>query len=146
MSGEFSKKPNALFWILGAAFLIWNMIGCGFYLLDKFTTDADVFKLSGQAVLDARHAYPIWAKIAYAIAVWGGLLASIFYLMRKRFSVTLFTISLVTAIICFIPNFTNATVKAGGGDSYWVMPVIVVVLGCLEIWWSRKKVADGTLS
>ena len=138
---------GALFWILGVVFLLWNAAGgCGIYLLDKSMTDAELLKLSGQAALDARHAYPIWASIAYAIAVWVGLLAAILYLLRKRLSVTLFILSLSAAIICFIPNFTNATVKAGGGDSFWVMPVIVVIIGCLEIWWSRRKVADGTLS
>ena len=97
-------------------------------------------------MLDARHAYPVWATAAYAIAVWGGLVASILYLMRKQVAVTLFVVSLIAAIICFIPTFTNTTVKAGDGDSYWVMPVIVVLLGMLEIWWSHKQKAQGFLN
>lgn len=141
------KKPNAVFWILGVVFLLWNGLGgCGIYLMDKFTSDADLLKSNGQAMLDARHAYPVWATAAYAIAVWGGLVASILYLMRKQVAVTLFVVSLIAAIICFIPTFTNATVKAGGGDSYWVMPVIVVLLGMFEIWWSHKQKAQGFLN
>jgi len=141
------KKPGASFWILGVVFLLWNALGgCGMYILDKMMTDADVLKFGGQAALDARHAYPLWAAIAYAIAVWGGLLASILYLMRKKFAVTLFVVSLVAAIICFIPSFTNATVKAGGGDSYWIMPVIVLVLGLFEVLWSRQQKNQGLLS
>ena len=141
------KKPSAAFWILGVFFLLWNAIGgCGIYLMDKFMADAALLELGGQAALDARHAYPIWATAAYAIAVWVGLLASILYLMRKKLAVTLFIVSLVAAIICFIPNFTNAVVKAGGGNTYWVMPVIVVVLGLFEVWWSRKRAAAGILT
>ena len=140
---SFIKKPDAFFWVFGVLFLLWNIFGCGIYLMDKSMTDAGVLEFGGQAALDARHAYPVWATAAYAIAVWGGLLAAILYLLRKKLSVTLFIVSLIAATICFIPTFTNSIVKAGGGDSYWVMPVIVVLLGLFETWWSRKKVADG---
>lgn len=143
------KKPGTVFWVLGALFLLWNAFGCYLYVMDKLMSDAALLeynKENGQVMLDARHAYPIWATAAYAIAVWGGLVASLFYLMRKKLAVTLFIVSLIAAIICFIPSFTNPIVKAGGGDSYWVMPVIVVFLGLIEVWWSRKKVATQTLA
>jgi len=143
------KKPSAVFWILGVLFLLWNAFGCAMYVMDKMMTDAALLEHygeKGQVMLDARHAYPTWATAGYAIGVWGGLLASVLYLMRKKLAVTVFTVSLLAAAICFIPSFTNATVKAAGGNSYWVMPVIVVLLGLFEVWWSRKKVADHILT
>ena len=143
---KFMKKPDILFWIIGVLFLLWNIFGCIIYLFDKSLTDNGVLKFGGQAALDARHAYPIWATVAYAIAVWGGLLAAFLYLLRKRLSLTLFVMSLIAAIICFVPTFTNSVVKAGGGDSYWVMPVIVTVLGVFEVWWSRQKRHQGLLN
>jgi len=140
------RKPGALFWILGIVFLLWNGFGgCGMYIMDKMISDAALLESSGQAVLDARHAYPTWAMASYALAVWVGLLASILYLMRKKLAVILFSISFVTAVICFIPNFMNPVVKAGGGDMYWVMPVTVILLGLFEIWWSRKQARQGVL-
>ena len=144
-----SGRPKKAFWILGVLFLLWNGSGCAIYVMDKMMSDTALLEFygdKGQIMLEARHAYPIWATAAYAIAVWGGLIASIFYLMRKKFAATLFIVSLIAAIICFIPNFTNAVVKAGSGDSYWIMPVIVIVLGLFEVWWSRKKVSDHSLA
>lgn len=146
MSGEFSKKPNALFWILGVVFLIWNIIGCYFYYLDQTLPDAAYAEAYGDALAAMRHQYPTWSVAAYAVAVWGGLVAAILYLLRKRWAAPLFVASLIMAIISFIWGFTNAEYKAAAGSQFWVMPVIVVVLGLLEVWWSRKKVADGTLS
>ena len=55
--------------------------------MDQLTSDAallESYAERGQAMLEARHAYPVWATAAYALAVWVGLLASIFYLMRKK--------------------------------------------------------------
>lgn len=142
---DFPSKTPWWFWLIGAVFLLWNIFGCAIYIVDKSVTDAGVLKFSGQAALDARHAYPLWASVAYGFAVWLGLLASILYLMRKKISVTLFIVSLVTAIICFIPNFTNSIVKTSGGDSYWVMPVIVVLLGLFEILFSNKMRSKGII-
>jgi len=133
------------FWGIGVLFLLWNVFGCGIYLLDKSMSDAGVLKFGGPAALDARYAYPIWATAAYAIAVWGGLCAAILYLLRRKVSVKIFSISLMAAIICFIPTFTNSVVKAGGGETYWVMPVIVVVLGLFEIWFARKMLSKGII-
>ncbi len=149
MSEDVKKSLGAMFWILGIFFLLWNAFGCAMYVMDQMMSDAAVLESygeQGQTMLDARHAYPIWATAAYAIAVWGGLLAAILLLLRKALAAPLFILSLVAAIICFIPIFTNATVKASGGDTYWLMPVIVVVLGLAQVWWSRKKRADGTLT
>ena len=144
MENAISKMPW-WFWISGVLFLLWNAFGCAVYVFDKMTTDAGVLKFGGQVALDARHAYPIWATAAYALAVWLGLLASILYLMRKKITSTLFVVSLIFAIICFIPIFTNVTVKAGGGDSYWVMPVLVVFIGAFEIWFARRMLAKGII-
>lgn len=145
---ELARKPGALFWAMGLFFLAWNGFGCAMYVMDRLMSDTALVEFygeNGQAMLDARNAYPIWATACYALAVWVGLLASIFYLLRKKLALTLFIVSLIAAIICFIPSFTNAVVKASGGDSFWVMPVIVVLLGLFEIFWSRKMVANGII-
>lgn len=136
------------FWVIGALFLLWNIFGCAIYIMDKMMTDTALLEYygeNGQAALDARHAYPIWATAAYALAVWSGLVAAALYLLRKKLTLPLFIFSLMAAIICFIPSFTNTTVKAGGGDSYWVMPVVVMVLGLFEILWTRKMLTKGII-
>lgn len=143
---EGKSGAGALFWVLGVVFLIWNAIGCYFYFLDVTLSDVAYTEAFGEALAAIRDQYPTWSIGAYAIAVWGGLLAAILYLLRKKWAVPLFVLSLIMAVICNIWGFTNADYKAAAGGSFWVMPLIVVLIGILEIWWSRKKVADGTLS
>ena len=145
MENTHNNKPSTAFWIVGAAFLIWNVIGCSFYYIDQTASDAKYAEMYGEALTAMRDAYPTWSVAAYAIAVWGGLLAAILYLLKKRWAAPLFVVSLIAAVISFLWGFTNADYKAAAGGSFWVMPVIVTVLGCLEVWWSRKKAADGTL-
>lgn len=142
-----STKPNILFWILGALFLLWNIFGSSIYLFNKLISDEALLAMeNGEAMLAAREAYPIWAAASYALAVWGGLLAAIMVVLRKKLAIPLFIFSLVKALICFIPTFTTAEAKAAGGSAYWVMPLIVVAIGIVEVIWSRRKAADQTLT
>ncbi|MEL6686397.1 MAG: hypothetical protein AAFP97_02105 [Pseudomonadota bacterium] len=140
------KKPNALFWILGVVFLLWNAFGCVIYIIDKAASDAQYAEMYGEAMLATRDVYPLWATAAYAIAVWGGLLAAIFLLLRKRHAAPLFVASLIGAVISFIPVFTESAFKEASGSTYWVMPIIVVLLGLFEVWWSRRARANGILN
>jgi hypothetical protein len=142
---EFNQKPSALFWVLGVLFLLWGLMGCGMYLTEVMMSDRAYEETFGQDLFAVRHVYPVWAMAAYASAVWSGLLAAILFLLRKRVSAVIFIVSLVAAIIGFIPTFTNSVLKEAAGSGYWVMPVIVVVLGALEVWYSRKQSAKGIL-
>jgi hypothetical protein len=99
----------------------------------------------GAELAAVRDVYPTWALAGYAIAVWSGLLAAILFLLRKRLSVTVFMISLVAAVIGFIPTFTNSVLRDAAGSSFWVMPLIVIVIGIIEILYSRKQAAAGVL-
>lgn len=146
MSDYKQGNPGALFWILGALFLIWNGFGCYSYWLNETLSQAAYIDTYGEAMAAVRDKYPAWSVAAYAIAVWGGLLAAILYLLRKKWAAPLFVVSLIAAVISFIWGLTNAEARAASGGAAWVMPVAVFLLGCLEVWWSRKKVADGTLS
>lgn len=138
-------KPGLLFWILGVVFVLWNLMGCGFYLMDVMMSEAAYAETYGAEMAEAYKLYPVWAVAAYAIAVWGGLLASLLFLLRKRLCIALFAISLVASIICFVPNFTNDVLRDAGGASFWIMPLIVVVLGVFEVWFSRLQRAKGIL-
>lgn len=142
---DFDKKPSTIFWVLGAFFLMWNIFGCGIYLMDAMMSDAAYLEAYGAKMADARDYYPPWATAFYAIAVWGGLLAAILFLLRKRLSATLFIVSLVAAVICFIPNFTSDVLREAAGGSFWVMPLIVKILGVAEVLYSRKQSAKGIL-
>lgn len=147
MSDEIETKPGTAFWVVGVLFLLWNLFGCAMYLFDATASDEALRAMeNGEAWIAAKAVYPMWAQAAYAIAVWGGLLAAILLLLKKKLAVPLFVVSLIAAIICFIPNFTMAEMKAMDPDTYWLMPIIVVLLGLFEIWWSKKQRARGILS
>lgn len=140
-----SPKPPALFWILGALFVIWNLFGCAAYLMDNMMSDAAYAETYGAEMAAVRDLYPVWAMASYAIAVWGGLVAAILFLLRKKLAVPIFILSLISAIICFIPSFTMDALRNAAGDMFWFMPALVVILGVFEVWYARRMRAKGIL-
>jgi hypothetical protein len=139
------KKPSIGFWVIAALFLLWNVIGCGLYLVEVTMTDAQYAEAYGEAMAAARDFYPAWAVAAYAVAVWGGLLGAILLLLRRGLSVTLFSLSVIAAVIGFIPSFISAPLREAAGTTFWVMPVIVVFIGLVEVWFARRSRANGML-
>ena len=142
---ETTLKPPALFWVAGVLFLLWGVMGCGIYLIEVMISDQAYAEAYGEDLAAVRDMHPVWAVAAFASAVWSGLLAAILFLLRKRLSVAIYIFSLVAAIIGFIPTFTNSVIREAAGPSFWVMPLVVVVLGSIEVWYSRKQSAKGIL-
>ena len=141
-----TNNPSKIFWIVAALILIWNGIGCTLYLVDTLMSDAGYTEMYGEAMTAVRNNYPAWSIAAYAIAAWGGLLAAIMLLLRKKLTVPLFMLSLAAAIISFIWGLTNDEAKAAADGSGAFMPVIVVAIGVFEIWWSRRLRARNILT
>ncbi len=81
---------------------------------------------------------PAWATAAFAIAVFLGALAAIGLLVRKKWAYPLFIVSLVAAVLQFINwLFLQNAGEVYGGQAY-VMPILVVVIGLLLIFYSKK--------
>jgi len=140
-----ARKPSLWFWIAGLAFLIWNVFGCYIYYIDRTLDDAAYAASYGEAMLAIRDQYPVWAISAYAIAVWSGLLAAILFLIRKKVAVPFFIISLIMAGLSFVWPTITPEARAASGEAFWVMPVIVLTLGLVEVLVSRRKVRNGIL-
>lgn len=139
------RQSTRWFYVIGVLFLLWNMMGCGFYIMDVTATDAQYADAYSAEMAAVRHLYPVWAMAAYAIAVWGGLLAALLLLLRRRLSVTLFTVSLVASALCFIPNFVVSDLREAGGELFWLMPAIVIVIALVQVWFSGRARAQGFL-
>jgi len=144
-----SKSVSPIFWVIGTVFLIWNAFGCYMYYSLKTMSDADYVANIGEASAAVRDVMPSWGTAAFAIAVFGGLLGAILFLMRKKIAFPIFVVSLLAALISFIPEFTvmelKEAIKADGLNPYG-MPAMVTIMGLVEIFVSRMKAQKGILT
>ena len=145
MSDELNGKPSTNFWIIGGAALVWNLIGLTFYIeqvtmtpeaLTKFTEDIQNFYL----------ATPVWANAAFAIAVNAGILGSALMLLRKKWAVPMFMLSMAGIVVQDIDAFVLRDAFSIVGVGSLIVPSMVFVIGIALILYSRSAQARGWLS
>jgi hypothetical protein len=138
MSDELNGKPPTSFYIIGVVFLVWNIIGFMFYLQHAMMTPETVPEGVDATMLAFMEATPVWATSAYAIAVNVGMLASIMLLMRRSIALPLYVVSLAGALVLDFDSFVLRDVVAIWGNGAYIVPSAVVIIGVVEIWYSRS--------
>ena len=138
-------KPGVWFWVAGVLFLLWNLMGCGAYLAEVTMDDAAYAARYGEGVAALRDSIPVWSVAGYATAVWGGLLASLLFLLRRALAYPVFIVSLIGAVLGFVPLFIVPGMMDAMGGFDLAMPALVLVVGIIEIVASKRAKARGIL-
>ena len=88
-------------WVVGIVSLAWNAFGANDYLqtqlgnLAYFESMMDGIEATPQQALAYFQSYPAWVHGAWAVGVWGAVLGSLLLLLRTRFAVHAFALSLL---------------------------------------------------
>lgn len=95
MATTYTDRVPAWFWIAAGLGLVWNLIGAAFYLGEVGVLSGPFTPPPGQPPM------PLWATAAYAIGVWGSVLALVLLLMRRSLARPLLWIAFVALIVDF---------------------------------------------
>lgn len=142
---ESNKKPGILFLIIGIVALVWNLIGVMAYLKQAYMTKEEL--LAKSVAEQALYAdLPAWVTGAFAISVFGGTLASVLLLLRKKLATFVFILSFIGIVAQMSYNFlvSNAAELFGPGDM--IISIMVPVIGAFLIWYSRNQEKAGVLT
>lgn len=135
--------PKSFWWISGA-FLLWNIIGVANYLVAVTMSPEAIAALDPveqEFILNV----PAWVTGAFAIAVFGGTLACILLLMKKAWALPVFVISLVAAVVQFSHTIFLTELVQARGPASLILPVVILVIGVVEIWYTRGAKSKGWL-
>jgi hypothetical protein len=147
MTEESKSNPRTAFWIIAASMLVWNLIGLMFYY-QQSTLTPEIMADAGLTAQQIAHITntPAWGHSGYAIAVNAGVLGAIFLLLRKVWAVPFFVLSLVGALVQDLDAFVLRDAIEAWGPSAIYLPLTVIVICCVEIWYARSAKAKGLLS
>lgn len=146
MTDAINGKPPMSFWIIGAVFLLWNLLGLFFYYMQVTMTPemmAANFNEAQQAWMTNE---PAWATSAYAIAVTAGVIAAALMLLRKALALPVFVVSFVAVIVQDFNAFILSDWQAVWGNSALYLPTVVFIICIFEIWYTRSSKAKGWLT
>ena len=140
-----TNKPPIWFWVIAVVALVWNLMGVMAYIGQAYMTEAELNALP--EVEQALYAnYPAWATAAFAIAVFGGAIASIALLLRKKLAKTLFLISLIGIIVQMIYNFFISEAMDVYGPGGMIMPVMIIIIGVYLVMFAKKSISNNWIS
>ncbi len=133
------------FWILAVIFLLWNVMGVLSFFGHTFISEETLDKLP----IEERKLYteyPIWTNIIFAIATFGGLIASIGLILKRKWTKTFYTISFLAIVPHMIYNiFFTKSIDVYGLAQATTMPVLVMLIGAFLIWFSSFSIKKNWL-
>ena len=132
-------------WLVGALALIWNGIGAFDYVMTE-TRNTSYMSSFTPEQLAYFYAFPMWVVATWALSVWGGVLGAVLLLLRKRWAVPVFGISLVTMVLTTFHNFvlTNGIAIMGGTGGLVLSAVIFAIAVALLVY-ARSLARAGVL-
>ena len=135
-------------WVVGILSLLWNCFGGYDYTTTKMR-NMDYLASMGidpNAMLAYLDAMPLYANIGWGLGVWAALVGSVLLLMRNRYAVWAFGLSILGMIMSFGYMFLGPPMpgaEEAGMMKY--MPLIIVVLGIAQFAYARGAEKKGLL-
>ncbi len=139
-----SSRPMS-YWIIAIVALLWNLLGVAMFCMTMAATPEQVAAMPPEhrQILEAT---PGWAQVAYGVAVFGGVLGAIGLLLRKRWAVTFFLLSLIGLVVQTLAAFLVTPAWAVLGPSGLLMPILLLAIALFLLSYSRRAAARGWLS
>jgi len=137
-------KPPKSFWVISVLALLWNFMGVFQFYLATFSLDTMVERLP-QVEADLYQGIPTWYTVTFAIAVFSGLLGCITMLLRKKITVALFGISLLTVLVAQGYWLLGTDAIEVIGATSVIMPLVVIVISIFLYFYNKGAAKNGWL-
>lgn len=140
------KQNMLLFYIVGTILILWNLMGLASFLYHElvyFTNET--YKTLSSTEQQLFDSYPLWTDVVFAIATFCGVAASIFFIAKSKHAITLFFLSTIAVIIQMIHSLCIAGAWEVYGAEAIVMPIFIVVMGIVGIFFSLHYKAKVVL-
>jgi hypothetical protein len=132
-------------WIVGVLALLWTLMGAFDYLATQLKLDFYMSQFSEEQ-LAYFYSFPSWAISGWAFGVWGALVGSIGLLLRKRWSVWAFGVSLAGLIVSSIYSvvLTSGVTMMGVGGV--IFTVVIWIVAIFLFLYAKAQAGAGVLT
>ena len=145
MQEAVQARTPAHVWIVGILATLWNAFGAYDYIMTQTNNAAYLSQFSAEerAFFDR---FPGWMEAFWALGVWGALIGSLLLLMRSRYAVHAFGLSLVGIVVGM--GYQYLVMEAPESlttGAMAVMPWVILAVGIALFVYARNQAAKGVL-
>lgn len=144
-TGSGPLKVPVHLWIVGVLAVLWNLMGAFDYLATQLKLDFYMSQFTEQQ-LAYFYGIPSWAVAGWAFAVWGALVGSIGLLMRRKWAMWAFVVSLAGMLVSTIYNFAMSNGAEMMGTGGVIFSVIIWAIAIFLVAYSRAMASRGVLT
>ena len=138
------NKPPAWFTVVAVVALLWNFVGLIAVGMDMSLSPSDIAALpADQQALHA--ARPGWSIAGSALAVVAGTLGCLFLLLKRRWALWAFALSLLGIVLQDIGLFGIAGASQSLGSAVVGMQALVAFIAVCLLMLSRKAIGSEWL-
>ncbi len=137
-------SPPVWFWVISIVALLWYLMDTSAFFMRVFMTD-DAMKAMPENQQHLFQNIPLWVNIVFACEVFGGTLGCIGLLLRKKWALPLFVISIL-GVLAQTSNiwFLTDAISAMGAPAI-VMPLVAIIIGTGMIVLAKSAISKGWL-
>jgi hypothetical protein len=134
------------FWIISAISMLWNGFGGYDYVMTR-SRNSDYLSQMGDPkdILAWIDSMPVWSQYLWPIGVWASVLGSVLLLLRSRYAVPAFLVSLVGAIGSFAAQMATTLPASMDNAMNKMMPLVILAVIVFLWWYAKKALAQGVL-
>ena len=129
-------------WLVGVLASIWNGYGA-FDFTATVTRWAPYMSNYTEEQQAFFYSFPAWQYVIWALGVWGALIGSILLLMRSRYAVWAFAVSLAGATISMIYSLSLKDVPEGASNPAFA--AIIILIAALLLFYAWRMTRRGVL-
>jgi hypothetical protein len=127
MTARTKKNVGRWYYIILAFAVIWNLLGVSAFVMQLMMTPDTIASLpSGERELYEN--MPLWATVAFGVAVVGGTLGSIGLLIRKQWGLIVLWLSLIGVLVQMFQAFLLSNMLEVYGPTAAVMPAVIIIV------------------
>lgn len=145
MATSVERSTPAHLWIVGILALLWNAFGSYDYLMTETGNQAWLSQFTAEQIA-YWESLPGWLTAFWAIGVWGGLAGAILLLIRSRYAVWAFALSLLGIVVSFGYQFIATDMPASMTEgAMGIMPWAIFMVGAFLLSYSWSMDDKGVL-
>ena len=140
-----SVRTPVHLWVVGVLAILWNFMGVFDYLASNLELEFYMSQFPPE-MLEWIDTMPAWATAAWAFGVWGAFVGTIGLLLRKKWAVVAYAVSLGGLLVSSIYSYilTDAVEMMGSGAVFMNIAIWAVAVFLLVYAWAMAK--RGVLS
>lgn len=144
-AGEARSKTPVHLWIVGVLALLWTAMGAFDYLATQLELEFYMSQFTPEQ-FEYFTSFPTWMTAFWAFGVWGAFAGSVGLLLRKKWAVWAFVVSIAGLFVTSIYNFgmTNGAEIMGTGGA--IFTVVIWIVALFLLWYSWAQAKKGVLS